>query len=215
MNKFIIAAIASLAVFSTSAHAATVVSVPGSNANFVPPAGATSTFNGGSLATGFTRTGGAIQNGSVSGQYAQPAFSDGSDFLNVLGGASSTLQSSTGYNAVSFFWGSIDTYNTVHILDVLGNTIASFVGNDPLIIAPANGNQTASNNNRFVTFTRSGSDAAFGGIRFASTGNSFELDNVSFQSPVPEPMTWMMLIAGFGMMGFAMRKRSSKGLATA
>ncbi len=124
-----------------------------------------------------------------------------------MGGQSATLKSSIGYNVVSFFWGSIDAYNSVDLLDLSGSTIASFAGNNPLIGAPANGNQDIAANNRRVTFTRDGSTAAFGGIRFNSTGNSFELDNVSFQGAVPEPSTWLMLLAGFGLVGGALRRR--------
>ncbi|MGL4542937.1 MAG: PEPxxWA-CTERM sorting domain-containing protein, partial [Polymorphobacter sp.] len=37
--------------------------------------------------------------------------------------------------------------------------------------------------------------------------------NHAFRSVVPEPGTWALMIAGFGMVGFAMRRRS--GYATA
>ncbi|MXP44587.1 PEPxxWA-CTERM sorting domain-containing protein [Altererythrobacter sediminis] len=39
------------------------------------------------------------------------------------------------------------------------------------------------------------------------------IDAVSFQavtSAVPEPMTWMLMLLGFGAMGAAMRKRSKQ-----
>jgi hypothetical protein len=39
-------------------------------------------------------------------------------------------------------------------------------------------------------------------------GNDFALDDISFNA-VPEPQSWMMLIAGFGLVGAAMRRRSN------
>jgi len=39
-------------------------------------------------------------------------------------------------------------------------------------------------------------------------GNDFALDDLSF-NVVPEPQSWMMLIAGFGLVGAAMRRRAT------
>jgi hypothetical protein len=104
---------------------------------------------------------------------------------------------------VSFFLGSIDTYNTVNILSTTGSVIASFTG---LQLTPTpNGDQDLPRTNRRFTFFRSQSDGQIGGISFASGANSLEIDNLVFT--VPEPATWTMMIAGFGMIGFAMRAR--------
>nr|WP_310524058.1 DUF642 domain-containing protein [Polymorphobacter sp.] len=56
---------------------------------------------------------------------------------------------------------------------------------------------------------------AFQNVQFRSIGNSPfgpVLDSVSI-SMVPEPSSWMLLIAGFGMTGFAMRRRRSVSVA--
>lgn len=39
--------------------------------------------------------------------------------------------------------------------------------------------------------------------------DGFKLSNVTVSSPVPEPATWMMMIAGFGLVGAMMRRRRS------
>lgn len=41
----------------------------------------------------------------------------------------------------------------------------------------------------------------------------FGVDNVVLLSAVPEPTTWMLMIAGFGLTGFAMRRRSTAMIA--
>lgn len=50
-------------------------------------------------------------------------------------------------------------------------------------------------------------------IHFGQVDNQFffnqGVDNVSvFATPIPEPATWAMLITGFGLVGFAARRRS-------
>lgn len=41
-----------------------------------------------------------------------------------------------------------------------------------------------------------------------AAGNDLGLDDISFSNAVPEPATWAMLIAGFGLVGVSMRRRS-------
>lgn len=57
-------------------------------------------------------------------------------------------------------------------------------------------------------------------VRFFSNNrtvgfDNFEFGELSVGGAVPEAATWTMLIAGFGMVGFAMRRRSSTGSLTA
>ncbi|KAB7644440.1 PEPxxWA-CTERM sorting domain-containing protein [Polymorphobacter fuscus] len=54
-----------------------------------------------------------------------------------------------------------------------------------------------------VTFAiAGGSSAGMGG-----SGNYFALDNLTVTSDVPEPASWAMMIAGFGLVGAVMRRR--------
>ena len=51
--------------------------------------------------------------------------------------------------------------------------------------------------------------ALFGGRAPSADGNSIYADNITFTlgGAVPEPATWAMMIAGFGLVGGAMRRR--------
>jgi len=209
INKYAVAAVLAVAMAAPS-YAATIATTPGSAASFAPTAGLLINFNGMTPAP-FTLTNNGnsgIVSGSLANQYAQPLFSDNTAYLAVRAGGLGTLQSSVAYNSVSFFIGSIDAYNTVSLLDTMGNVITSYTGSS--FIIPADGDQTDPSTNRRVTLTRSGTDAAIGGIRFQSSQNALEVDNVVFA--VPEPTTWAMMFVGFGMMGASMRyrRRSTK-----
>ncbi|MBD8545669.1 PEPxxWA-CTERM sorting domain-containing protein [Sphingomonas sp. CFBP 8760] len=59
--------------------------------------------------------------------------------------------------------------------------------------------------NRRVTYTTDGNDGLIGAIRFSTGANSLEVDNLVFA--VPEPATWLMMLAGFGMVAMSMRAR--------
>lgn len=203
------------ATAGTSANAGVLVLNDGDSSTFNLPAFANVTnstifnFNVGdpSASTsfaGFTRTGGLLLTGDSPQGAAPESFGNPStQFLSTVGGASTTIQSMIGFDTVSFFLGSIDTFNTVNILSTTGAVIASFTGSQ--LAFNANGNQDLPQTNRRVTFTRVAADARIGGIGFASGVNSLEVDNLVFT--VPEPSTWAMMIAGFGMIGFAMRAR--------
>lgn len=171
------------------------------------------TFDGANP-TGVTSTlsNASVVQGSLSGQYAQPFGSDGSKYLSVFGtDGSATIAdtSGAGYNALSLYLGSIDTYNTIELLSNVGAVIASYAGS--AFLGGPSGDQGLPTTNRLITFTRNGNDALFAGVRISSTQNSAEVDNVRFSSvsaPVPEPATWAMMLVGFGLVGGALRRRT-------
>jgi hypothetical protein len=211
MIKTIMMTAALIGATATTANAATVVATPGSADSFAFPTlpGVTQArfdFNSAATPAGFTAvySVASLMTGS-NANGAQPEFSDNSQYLSVRGGGSATLQSTTGYTLVSFFLGSIDTYNTVEILSTTGAILQSYTGAAFTTPFPADGNQDIPVTNRRITYTVSPGDQLVGGIRFRSTSNSAEIDNVVFA--VPEPSTWAMMFAGFGMIGFAMRSR--------
>ena len=219
MKRILIAAACAAAATSTVANAGVLLLNDGSSATYNFPAFATPAnsvffnFNAGDLSAstsyaGFTRTGGLLLNGDTAQGAAPETFGvAASQYLSTIGGATTTIaQTAVGFDTVSFFLGSIDTYNTVNILSTTGAVLASFTGSQ-LSFTP-NGNQDLPTTNRRVTFTRQASDAQIGGVSFASGGNSLEIDNLVFT--VPEPATWAMMIVGFGLIGFAMRVRRGK-----
>ena len=103
--------------------------------------------------------------------------------------------------SISFYWGSIDAYNRLEVLDQFGNVILDIGG---AFLPPSNGNQSLGSTNRRV-FITAGANERISGLRLTSTGVAFEFDD--FASNVPEPSSWAMLIAGFGLVGAAARRR--------
>ena len=209
MNKTLLLAAATFAtaVASPASAARIISSTPGSTAAYAAPAGDAITFDG-TLPTAFAYSflGAGVVSGDSLNRYAAPAFGPaGTAYLAVLNGGSASMVSATAkaYETVSFFLGSIDAYNVVEVLSTTGSVISRFSGTD--FVADANGNQDIPSTNRRITIGRDVNDAAIGGIRFLSNGNSLEVDNVVFA--VPEPSTWAMMFLGFGMIGTAARYR--------
>jgi hypothetical protein len=164
------------------------------------------------LPSGFTATSVGnvtLQNGSHSGVAAEP-MNDATQYLAISNG-SYTLQSTTGYDRMSFYWGSIDPANRIDLLDSNGSIFYSLLGNSPLLTWSADGNWWGDWSNRTVSFA---SDQKIYGAKFSFAGTAFELDNVAFAA-VPEPATWGLMIVGFGLIGAALRtsrKSTTRGV---
>jgi hypothetical protein len=158
----------------------------------------TATFSAAPL-IGPPSAGGTVQNTSLSGQYAQPAF-DNTNYLAIQQGNSQAITYSSDRTFFSLLIGSIDGYNTFDFY--LDNVLVSSLnGNN--IIAPANGNQSLS---FYVTFTGLFDQVVLG----TGNTNALEIDNIS--AGVPEPSTWAMMILGFFGLGFmAYRRRNNSG----
>ncbi|WP_310497942.1 PEPxxWA-CTERM sorting domain-containing protein [Sandarakinorhabdus sp.] len=103
--------------------------------------------------------------------------------------------------SISFYWGSIDLYNTVEVLDQFGNVLLTETGG---MLPPSNGDQSLGSTNRRIFFS-AGAGERISGLRFTSTGVAYEFDD--FAANVPEPASWAMLIAGFGLVGATARRR--------
>ncbi len=207
--------LASLLVFGASAaNAVSYYAVPGA-----PDKGAThqtiiDDFEGLSAPAGITYGGSyTIDNMSTSGFRAEPA-GDTSNYFATPGSSDALPGTATidfsGYidanrplRSLSFYWGSVDTYNTLEVLNRSGAVIATITGSD--INNPANGDQSnpATNQRVFLRFTDSDN---FGSLRLTSTQRAFEIDDIG-ASAVPEPATWSLLLTGVAFVGVALRRR--------
>ena len=133
---------------------------------------------------------------------------DGSPFADILvaaaGGADVTLSFLSPILAWGADFGDLSQGN-------VQRTSINFGG---MTLVPTSTSQTAV---RFFGFV---SSTPFSSLTFSSTGTNdgFGIDNVSYafanaapMPGVPEPATWAMLLAGFGAIGFAMRRKRGAG----
>lgn len=212
MKKLLLAVLTGT-LLATPATASTFLgSTPGPDSS--PPAGLlTIDFNSANQLSdiqGLSGNGQIVQ-GFASGVYAQP-FGDTTKYLSVPqnGSSGTATLDLTGYNfggtveGFSFYWGSIDTYNSLVINTSLGSSVFAFNGSNPP--PPANGAQFDSANNRRVFFGLAQGET-LNSLQFVSNGYAMEVDDLVFTgtSGVPEPATWAMMLGGFGMVGGGMR----------
>jgi hypothetical protein len=174
---------------------------------------------------GVTITGGGCRVGTTSGQYAEPWKSySGSGYYTTLSPYSpnpstvtitfNSFLSTLSVNSVSLYWGSIDSYQSLEVLDRSGNVMSTITGNS--VANPnANGDQFNGGTNRRVNLAFNGGSSTFGGLRFKSTQAAFEFDDIAIDArggaQVPEPSTFGLLAAGLGALGMisARRKRNA------
>ncbi len=211
MRLAIATLIATLAL-PLSANAATIVN--GSFEQGAAPGGFTQVGTGGSNITGWT-----VASGSVDyiGNYWQAA--DGSRSVDLAGGQPGIIQQvlSTVIGqvyAVSFFIArNPDRPETPR------NGFVTWTGAGNQSFSFNNANTTRSNmgwEQRTVQFTATSASTTLGfGADPATSQGAFgpALDNVTIAA-VPEPSTWLMLLAGFGLVGGVMRRRKEAGTAS-
>ena len=139
--------------------------------------GATITFDS-ALPNGFSLNGGRVVSSSTAGINAQPLGSTGNYLTTDIGAAK--ISSAIGYDSVNFLWGSIDSYNFVKFFDQAGALIGQLTGSD-VAVGPANGNQTSTDTNRYVTYSVDpASNRRISSLELNSNGYALEADNVSF-----------------------------------
>ena len=123
-----------------------------------------------------------------------------------------TLQLDQYHNYFGLLWGSVDDYNSLSFYDG-ADLLFSYTGLD--VDQLANGSQSAAG----TLYVNIISDTAFNRVVASSTSYAFEFDNVALDniatiptevSPIPEPHTYTLLLAGLLLVGrMAARKRLS------
>ena len=129
----------------------------------------------------------------------------GSMFLAAgpTSGDTATLTFASGYNYVSFLWGSPDTYNSLTVTSSLG-AVQTFTAQG-LGFAVTNGNQAFS---QYVQFSTLGAGEYISSIAFSNVPSQDAFEVANFRvGGVPETSTWAMMILGVGAAGGALRRR--------
>ncbi|WP_084800919.1 PEP-CTERM sorting domain-containing protein [Bradyrhizobium sp. Tv2a-2] len=150
---------------------------------------------------------GSVNYTSGTSSLAAAPFGDSTGYASI--GSTTTPQTATlslgaGVDYFGFYWGSVDTYNTVTFYDN-GKVIGSFTGAD--VLNPANGFQ-GQGGSTFVNFFTTNGDAITS-VGFSSTAIAFEVDSIA--SSVPEPSTWVLMVLGFAGLGFFAYRRQNTG----
>jgi hypothetical protein len=209
------------ALLAGSAQGAVII---GSVTTSTPYSGIPGTinFDGGfkDAPPGFTWTGGGQVMNTTNSQGAEP-LGDKSPYLSVLGGQTATLTVNTGItggalSSLKLFIGSVDNYNSITFhagaasQTIFGNTLL----NDIMPGDTDSGDQKSSLANAYFTFHFL---MAVDQIVFRSGQNSLEVDDLTPTVAVgseggggfvPEPAIWVVMLAGFGLLGLALRART-------
>jgi len=210
--RLALAAVA-LAALTTTASAAVNFTTPNAYDNNGVGPGESIVWDFDSIADSahFTFAGGQYAMSSP-GWVAAPT-NDNTNFGAAEPGANAVFSAKSGFElkSLSFYLGSLDTYNTLSFFDN-GTLVQSFTGTQ-LAQGVANGDQTSGDTNRRFFFTF---DSPVNQVVFSSTAPAFEFDTFAAAiSAVPEPQTWAMMILGFGMIGFMLRSNRRQSAVTA
>lgn len=130
----------------------------------------------------------------------------GGNFLAAgpTSGSPATLTfTGTGVDYISFLWGSPDTYNVLTVTSTGGATQTFTAAG--LGFSVTNGNQSFS---QYVQFTGSAA-SKITSLSYTNVPaiDAFETANYSI-TPIPEPQTYALLLAGLGAVGFVARRRN-------
>lgn len=142
--------------------------------------------------------------------------SAGSSLVNCYGRlGGNTLSNNPGDNAANNaallalgYVGPVIAYNTIGAqwIDSSGNAVRNFPGtfNGTVYLGIHYGNGSGQGNNTtFYRLNASNLDLIGLNLQGSSTATVF----AQIASPVPEPASWALLLAGFGALGFTLRRR--------
>ena len=215
------AAIAITALFTATSASAFLVTTGGTAAlkqglvSSVPNA-ITTDFNSGLMPAGYA--GGSVVTGNSVGNWASPP-GDKSYYLAVGPASPAVISLGSLASYFGYYGGSPDSYNSIQLL--LGGAIVENYSGVQL----AGFARVATDGNwgtgAYWNFTAANSNEWFDTVKMISTKPAFETDNhavlfaaqepqlhtFSVLSPVPEPQTYGMMLAGLGLMGFMAHRR--------
>ncbi len=218
MKSFCVLAVAALTMTAGAASAVSIVN--GSFENGTDPGSFTTVSAGGTNITGWTVGGFGVD---YIGSYWMA--SDGVRSLDL-----SALNSGSVSQTIATEAGKVYTVT----FDLSGNpdggvgqklTLASISGSLPVLktyeVTPANSHANMNWQTYSYTFTAFADSSTLTFASFEYNPYGPALDNVSIiegdgiGSGVPEPTTWALLLAGFGMVGVAARRRKTATVVTA
>jgi hypothetical protein len=215
MKKLLTASALAIGFMAGAAQAAPVITFTGGGSG---PAAGTSVFQGFDVAAGTTiGTNTKVYSASMplpsAPSASRPTGATGN--YAATGANGSYTISFAASKIFSFVIGSLDSYNEVVLRYTDGSLAGDYLGAQIIGATTQSGaagftfgSTTSATNNGLVTFTETG-PLSLGSVQFLSgSTDSFEYDTLS-ASGVPEPAAWGMMILGFGMVGGAMRRRSS------
>jgi hypothetical protein len=184
--KLLVGAFVGVFVLAQQASAATF------NLDFSAPTSVTS------VPTADTTTGTVFQGvtGDIFGVRVAPI--SGSDYTAVTGSSSATYDLATASNSLSFLWGSVDTFNTVYLINTVTNSFETITGTDLI-----NAGATASSGFAQIAIS---SLLSFNQVLFTSSQNSFEFTNMVVTA-VPLPAALPLYGAGIALLAFMGRRR--------
>ena len=118
------------------------------------------------------------------------------------GGGDAIFSLDAGSSFVSFLWGSPDGYNSLLVTTTGGSQF--FVAGDfsPFVVT---GNQDYAS---YIGFTAD-PGLLITSLTFSSSSNAFEASNFSITTPIPEPETYALMLAGLGALVFVSRRRKA------
>jgi hypothetical protein len=142
-----------------------------------------------------------------------------STVLFFLDSNSATLNDPAGFTTGFSFFYTSSTAATVNVWSGL-NATGTLLG-QITVVAQFNGNNcTGDPTGGFCNWTAAG--VTFNGVAmsidFGGTANQTAYDNITFGSDkpgtpgVPEPASWALMLAGFGLVGGSLRRRQTRAL---
>ena len=225
MIKTLAASLMTMAVATTAANAVTLVTVtaeaPGvENTTQALVAPAIATFNAAPLGvnTGLTQTSGGGTTATIDTVNIQSADAYGGaggagHYAAVLSGHTTTITfTGTPTQYVGFWASAIDSGSSVTVYN--GATVL-YTHNLPLVPVTAInfGNPDApfhgQNASQAYAYFNINASSFITSVVFsqAPSGGNFEFDNLTVGT-VPEPAAWALMVAGFAMVGFSVRRRT-------